>query len=561
MLLDVRGFGFALARLFFTRDTRDSRDRPVNIGANASRVVFSNSGHSGQDPGQPSNGAGRVGAPRALQQSMRAGINGLPKGSRWSRARCFASYTSHSLVFLNCLLCQRFTGIRAAPIIMLVGGAEGHGHRNRHSGNTSVRSQPETEGQQPENPQRRTDRPNRGLNYNVRLDESNPDRSRRKRPGGSRPRLAAIQLGMTTVPVIVLANLTEAQKRALVVADNQLAISGAGWDEEKLRVELAALKEEEFDLTVLGFDQKDLDDFLTLPEDDAADIVPPVPAIPVSRTGDLWICGPHRVYCGDCTRADAVAKLLGERKPALMVTDPPYGISLDSEWRDRAGLNGCGPAEASYMKKRTEGHTETTISGDTRADWSEAFELVPSLQVAYVWHASVFTREVLNGLERIGFLYPQQIVWDKGRTVLTRTHNWYQHEPCWYVRKKNAPWFGKAGENATIWASPSPKFIFGGTGAEEKFDHPTQKPVELMRRPILNHLKRGELVYDPFLGSGTTLAAAELTERVCVGIELDPKYVDVVIGRFKTLSGKSATLEGDGRTFDEIAEERRKEPA
>jgi hypothetical protein len=117
-----------------------------------------------------------------------------------------------------------------------------------------------------------------------------------------------------------------------------------------------------------------------------------------------------------------VARLLGERKPQLMVTDPPYGISLDSEWRDRAGLNGCGPAEASYMKKRTEGHTETTISGDTRADWSEAFELVPSLQIVYVWHASIFTREVLNGLLRIEFLYPQQIIWNKGRTVLTRTH-------------------------------------------------------------------------------------------------------------------------------------------
>ena len=108
----------------------------------------------------------------------------------------------------------------------------------------------------------------------------------------------------------------------------------------------------------------------------------------------------------------------------------------------------------------------------------------------------------------IGFLHHQQIIWDKGRTVLTRTHYWFQHEPCWYVRKKNAPWFGKAGENSTIWNSPSPKFIMGGSD-EEKFDHPTQKPVELMRKAILNHTKPGELVYEPFLGSGTTLAAAE----------------------------------------------------
>lgn len=130
------------------------------------------------------------------------------------------------------------------------------------------------------------------------------------------------------------------------------------------------------------------------------------------------------------TSAEAVARLLGERKPRLMVTDPPYGIELDSEWRDRAGLNGCGPAEASYMKKRTEGHTETTISGDTLADWSDAFALVPSLEVAYAWHASKFTREVLDGLLRIGFEHNQQLIWNQGRTVLTRTLYWFQHEPA-----------------------------------------------------------------------------------------------------------------------------------
>jgi DNA modification methylase len=264
------------------------------------------------------------------------------------------------------------------------------------------------------------------------------------------------------------------------------------------------------------------------------------------------------VLSGDATSAETVAPLLAERKPRLMVTDPPYGIELDSEWRDRAGLNGCGAAEPSYMKKRTAGHTETSISGDTRADWSDAFALVPSLEVAYVWHASKFTREVLDGLLRIGFLHHQQIICNKGRTVLTRTHYWFRHEPCWYVRKKNAPWFGKAGQNSTIWDSASPKFIMGGSD-EEKFDHPTQKPVDLMRRPILNHLRRGELVYDPFLGSGTTLAAAELTERVCYGLELDPKYCDVVITRWQTLANKEAKLDGDGRTFSQIAQERQKE--
>jgi len=305
-----------------------------------------------------------------------------------------------------------------------------------------------------------------------------------------------------------------------------------------------------------GFDPGEIDNLLALDDEEKANATPPLPESPVSQPGDLWLLGPHRVLCGDATSAETVARLLGERKPRLMVTDPPYGIELDSEWRDRAGLNGHGSAEPSYMKKRTKGHVETAISGDTRADWSEAFALAPSLEVAYVWHASKFTREVLDGLLRIGFLHHQQIIWNKGRTVLTRTHYWFQHEPCWYVRKKNAPWHGKAGENSTIWDSASPKFIMGGSD-EDKYDHPTQKPVDLMRRPILNHLRRSELVYDPFLGSGTTLAAAELTERICYGIELDPKYVDVVTQRWQQLTGKQATLDANSRTFDDVAQERR----
>jgi len=367
----------------------------------------------------------------------------------------------------------------------------------------------------------------------------------------------------TAIPVILCDEWTEAQVKAFRLLVNRSA-TWADFDEELLALELQELKESDFDLDLTGFDPGEIDDFLTHDDDEKADAAPPLPENPVSRSGDLWLCGAprsqHRVLCADATSPDAVARLLGDRKPFLLATDPPYGIELDSEWRDRAGLNGCGPAEASYMKHRTEGHTETTISGDTRADWSEAFELVPSLQVAYVWHASKFTREVLDGLLRIGFVHHQQIIWDKGRTVLTRTLYWFQHEPCWFVRKVNAPWYGKAGENSTIWSSPSPKFIMGGSD-EAKYDHPTQKPVELMRRPILNHLKRGELVYDPFLGSGTTLAAAEVTERVCYGIEIDPKYVDVAITRWQSLSDRKATLDGDGRTFEEIAEERRKGPA
>ncbi len=365
---------------------------------------------------------------------------------------------------------------------------------------------------------------------------------------------AAHKLGMTEVPVILCDEWTPAQVKAFRLMVNR-SVAWADWDEELLSLELQELQEADFDLSLSGFDVGQIDALLALPDEELANATPPVPEVAVSRLGDLWICGSHRVLCGDATSAEDVGRVLNGRKPLLMVTDPPYGIELDSEWRDRAGLNGHGAAEPSYMKKRTEGHNETSISGDTRADWSEAFELVPSLIAAYVWHASKFTREVLDGLLRIGFVHHQQIIWDKGRTVLTRTHYWFQHEPCWYVRKVNAPWFGKAGENSTIWASASPKFIMGSSD-EDKFDHPTQKPVDLMRRPILNHIKRGELVYDPFLGSGTTLAAAELTERACYGIELDPKYVDVSVQRWQTLSGKQATLDGDGRTFEEVGKER-----
>jgi DNA modification methylase len=378
----------------------------------------------------------------------------------------------------------------------------------------------------------------------------------------------------SSIPVILCDEWTPAQVKAFRLMVNR-SVAWADWDEALLSLELQELNESEFDLSLTGFNPGEIDALLAIPDEEKANEVPPVPEIAASRPGDLWLCGKHRVLCGDSTRAEDVARLLGERKPLLLITDPPYGIELDSEWRDRAGLNSApgqkrtsaskaaarrnplAPAEPSYMKHRTEGHVETTISGDTRADWSEAFELVPSLQIAYVWHASKFTREVLNGLLRIGFEHHQQIIWDKGRTVLTRTLYWFQHEPCWFVRKKNAAWYGKAGENSTIWASPSPKFIMGGSD-EEKYDHPTQKPVDLMRRPILNHTKRGELVYEAFLGSGTTLAAAELTERVCCGMELDPKYIDVVIQRWQTLASKKAKLDGDGRTFEEIAEERRK---
>lgn len=192
---------------------------------------------------------------------------------------------------------------------------------------------------------------------------------------------AARKLGITNIPVILCDEWTPAQVKAFRLMVNRSA-TWANWDEELLAIELLDLQTSDFDLALTGFDTKEIDD-LILTDSPDEDATPPPPTQPVTCAGDLWLCGQHRVLCGDATDVDSVARLLRESKPFLMVTDPPYGIELDSEWRDRAGLNGCGSAEPSYLKSRTKGHHETSISGDTRADWSDAFALVPSLEIGY----------------------------------------------------------------------------------------------------------------------------------------------------------------------------------
>ena len=163
----------------------------------------------------------------------------------------------------------------------------------------------------------------------------------------------------TQIPVILCDEWTPAQVKAFRLMVNR-SVAWAEWDEELLSLELQELSEADFNLSLTGFNLGEIDGLLAIPDEERANATPPVPEHPVSRVGDLWVCDKHRVLCGDATRAEDVARLLGECRPILMTTDPPYGIELDSEWRDRAGLNGCGPAEASYMKNRTEGHTQTS---------------------------------------------------------------------------------------------------------------------------------------------------------------------------------------------------------
>ncbi|MFN0149947.1 MAG: site-specific DNA-methyltransferase [bacterium] len=357
---------------------------------------------------------------------------------------------------------------------------------------------------------------------------------------------AAKLLGLTSVPVIELSHLSPAQRRAYVLADNRLAMD-AGWDEELLGEELLALQDEGFDLDLTGFDPAELMGLLGQTEAEEVP-APPVPENPVSRVGDLWILGEHRLLCGDATSAADVERVLAGAAPRLLLTDPPYGISLDMEWRDRAGHNTLGAAEPSYMK--TENHRNRSISGDTRADWSDAFELVPSLDTAYVWHASTFAPEVALGLKRIGFEIKQQIIWRKSQFVLSRSHYHWQHEPCWYARKPGSQAFRGSKDQSTVWDAPSPKMLMTSRD-EEPVDHPTQKAIVLFTRPIENHTKRNEWVYEPFGGSGTTLIAAEQTGRRCIAIEIDPKYVDVIALRWMSATGKVAMLDS-GETFDDV---------
>src|ERR1035437_2743005 len=295
--------------------------------------------------------------------------------------------------------------------------------------------------------------------------------------GGHQRLLAARRLGLTSVPVIWL-DLSAEQARLLGLALNK--ISGS-WDDALLARLLADLgATPDLDLSLSGFGEDEIKDLLRSLETrekrehvesfDLDEALDEATRSPRAKLGDLWVLGDHRLLCGDSTDPEAVARLLDGAEPKLLATDPPYGVSLDGSWRDGV-FNKMGPAEKTYM--RGDGSRNTTISGDTRVDWSEAFELVPSLALGYIWHAGVHAGEVAAGLERIGFEIVSQVIWDKGLFPMGRSWYHWSHEPCWVVRKKGAkvPFRGSR-DQATIWRVPSPKMIIGGS-AETRLDHPT----------------------------------------------------------------------------------------
>ena len=247
------------------------------------------------------------------------------------------------------------------------------------------------------------------------------------------------------------------------------------------------------------------------------DDIPETPKNPVSRVGDIWTLGKHRLMCGDATKPEHVERLLDGAKPDLMVTDPPYGVNYDAMWRYKIGKNTKG---GSYGKS----------INDDQSDWQPAYALF-SGSIAYVWMGGLALPVAASGLDACGFVRRSLIIWDKGSIVIGRGHYHWRHESCWYAVKKGAQahWAGDR-KASTLWEIDNPR--------KSETGHSAQKPVECMQRAIHNH--KGD-VYDPFVGSGTTVIAGEQEGRSVYAIEIEPAYVDVTVTRWEDFTGRKAT--------------------
>jgi DNA modification methylase len=339
--------------------------------------------------------------------------------------------------------------------------------------------------------------------------------------------LAARKLGQKEVPVIELKHMTESQKRAYVIADNQLAMN-AGWDTTLLSLELADLKEQGFEMDVLGFDPKELDKLLEPEQVDGLtdeDAVPETPVEPKTKLGDIYQLGNHRLMCGDSTSIDAVKKLMDGQKADMVFTDPPYGVSY----------------EGGHNKKKRQGIIADTLQGDDLTDLfyeslSTAITCTKDGAAFYVWYASGKSIETFASLSKLPLKIRAIIQWYKVKSGLGAFMSQYipNCEPCMYLHKDGCSpaWYGASNEK-TVWELKK----------ESKNDyHPTQKPVELPERAMLNSSKSGDHILDLFGGSGSTLIACEKTNRHARLMELDPKYCDVIVKRWEEFTGKKAVL-------------------
>ena len=355
--------------------------------------------------------------------------------------------------------------------------------------------------------------------------------------------MAARKLAIADIPSIRLTHLTEAQKKAYVIADNKLALN-AGWDDEMLAVELTDLKDMDFNLDLTGFSAEEIDNLLTptiiegLTDEDA---VPELPPEPVTKLGDVWILGKHRVMCGDSTSIDAVEKLINGQKADMVLTDPPYGVSF-------VGVKG---SMYSGGKKAGKNSAEMIKGDDLRhTDLSQLFlESITCATVSakdgaafYIFFAINRSSETLTGLSGIGLEIRNWLIWDKGNVGFHAMGAQYKpnYEAFLYCHKaaKSPVWYGGQKEQ-TVWRFP---VVREGL-------HPTMKPVALLLQAINNSSKAGDKILDLFGGSGSTLIACEKTGREARLMELDSKYCDVIVQRWQEFTGKTATLESTGEAF------------
>jgi DNA modification methylase len=344
--------------------------------------------------------------------------------------------------------------------------------------------------------------------------------------------LAARKLKMEQVPAVVVTGLDDRRRRALVIADNKLALN-AGWDEEALRVELEDLATDFGEL--MGFSQDELVDLLKknevtegLTDEDA---VPEAPEEPITREGDVWLLGRHRLMCGDSTSIDAVNKLMAGRKANMLHTDPPYGVDYEGVPND-------------HLK-------DAQLEAFLHDALSCAFTALAPGSNVYVWHADITALEFISAFRSAGFKQarPPTIQWVKPSLTMSQGDYHSQNEPCLYGWKEGSGRIRvKDRKQTTIWKCDR---------TDEAKVHPTMKPVELCQRAVENSSDVNGIVLDLFGGSGSTLIACEKTGRDCRMMELDPKYVDVIINRWQDYTGQQATLEATGQTYDQLAVERK----
>jgi DNA modification methylase len=347
--------------------------------------------------------------------------------------------------------------------------------------------------------------------------------------------LAARKLGRAEVPAIVLGHLTDNQKRAFILADNKLALN-AGWDPEMLRLELEALAAQNFALELTGFDEEELAQALLkeMPQGTFdADAVPALQSEPVSRSGDVWILGQHRILCGDGTSAADLALVLDGKTCRLVFTDPPYNVDYC----------GKGPGKIKFAKDN--------LGGEFGAFLRSACDvmLAVSQGAVYICMSSSELHQLHAAFCEAGGHWSTWIVWAKNTFTLGRSDYQRQYEPMLYGWREGAEhyWCGDRNQS-DVWFMNKPV---------RNDLHPTMKPVELAGRAIRNSSRPGDVVLDPFGGAGSTLIGCEnLGRRACL-IEIDPQYVDVSVRRWQDYTGSIAFLDGDGRTFEEIGEERK----